>query len=132
MERAGPATYRRASRAARRQLDVMWAEPVGTGPRNAPRLEARYGRRRVLLVSGALRALWPIGLFFVMPGAAGVVLVIAVLTALWGVLAGATDVRVAIGVAGVLLLATPFLLPRRSGTQSPATGSARPFVGAAR
>ncbi|MFG3700591.1 hypothetical protein ACGF5C_22125 [Micromonospora sp. NPDC047620] len=57
---------------------------------------------------------------------------IAVLTALWGVLAGATDVRVAIGVAGVLLLATPYLLPRRSGTQSPATGPARPFVSAAR
>ncbi|MEV5767810.1 MFS transporter [Micromonospora sp. NPDC052213] len=147
------------------------------GAQLAPRLEARYGRRRVLLVSGVLRALWPIGLFFVMPGAAGVVLVIAVelglitcmglfnplfaterlervpadrvgrvlvawnitgtgaiavLTALWGVLAGATDVRVAIGVAGVLLLATPFLLPRRSATQSPATGPARPFASAAR
>lgn len=37
---------------------------------------------------------------------------IAVLTALWGVLAGVTGPRVAIAIAGVLLLGTPFLLPR--------------------
>ncbi|MEU8301573.1 MFS transporter [Micromonospora sp. NPDC048909] len=135
------------------------------GSRLAPRLAARYGRRRVLLVSGVLRALWPVGLFFVLPGTAGVVLVIAVelvlitcmgvfnplfaterlrrvpaarvgrvlvawnvtgtgaiavLTALWGVLAAATDVRIAIGLAGVLLLATPLLLPRGADTPSPA------------
>jgi MFS family permease len=36
---------------------------------------------------------------------------IAALTALWGVLAGAVGVRSAIGLAGVLLLATPLLLP---------------------
>ncbi|MFF8279901.1 MFS transporter [Streptomyces lateritius] len=127
------------------------------GAQAAPRLEARYGRRRVLITSGVLRALWPVGLFFVMPGYAGMVLVvvvelvlitcmgvfnplfaterlqrvpaervgrvlvawkvtstgaIAVLTALWGALAAATDARIAIGVAGVLLLATPLLLPR--------------------
>ncbi|MER7417272.1 MFS transporter [Micromonospora peucetia] len=133
------------------------------GAQLAPRLAARHGRRRVLLASGVLRALWPVGLFFVLPGTAGVVLVIAVelalitcmgvfnplfaterlervpadrvgrvlvawnvtgvgaiavLTALWGVLAAATDVRVAIGVAGVLLLATPLSLPR-TGPRTP-------------
>ena len=41
---------------------------------------------------------------------------IAVLTALWGVLAGVTSPRVAIAIAGVLLLATPFLLPRSKKT----------------
>lgn len=40
---------------------------------------------------------------------------IALLTALWGVLAALTDARTAIGVAGVLLLATPWLLPRGDG-----------------
>ena len=38
---------------------------------------------------------------------------IAVLTALWGVLASFTGPRVAIGAAGALLLATPLALPRR-------------------
>ena len=38
---------------------------------------------------------------------------IAVLTAVWGVLAAITSPRTAIAVAGVLLLATPVLLPRR-------------------
>jgi hypothetical protein len=38
---------------------------------------------------------------------------VAVMTALWGLLAGVTSVRVAIGAAGVLMLATPLLLPRR-------------------
>jgi MFS family permease len=37
---------------------------------------------------------------------------IAALTALWGVLAGLMGVRVAIGLAGVLMLATPLLLPK--------------------
>ncbi|MFZ3474704.1 MFS transporter [Streptomyces sp. 4.24] len=130
------------------------------GARLAPRLEARYGRRRVLTTSGVLRALWPVGLFFVVPGTAGMVLVVAVelvlitcigvfnplfaterlqrvpaervgrvlvawkitgsgataaLTALFGVLASVTGARAAIGVAGLLLLATPFLLPRGGG-----------------
>jgi MFS family permease len=39
---------------------------------------------------------------------------IAALTALWGVLAGLAGTRTAIGAAGVLLLATPLLLPRRA------------------
>ena len=37
---------------------------------------------------------------------------IAVLTALWGVLASLTGPRTAIAIAGVLILATPLLLPR--------------------
>ena len=37
---------------------------------------------------------------------------IAVLTALWGILAAVTSPRVGIGIAGALLLATPLLLPR--------------------
>jgi hypothetical protein len=35
------------------------------------------------------------------------------MTALWGVLAARTGPRTAIALAGVLLLATPLLLPRR-------------------
>jgi hypothetical protein len=38
---------------------------------------------------------------------------IAALTALWGLLATITSLRVAIAMAGLLLLATPLLLPRR-------------------
>ncbi|MGW3357002.1 MFS transporter [Streptomyces bungoensis] len=38
----------------------------------------------------------------------------ALLTALWGVLGGLLGPRTAIGLAGVLLLATPLLLPRRA------------------
>jgi MFS family permease len=42
---------------------------------------------------------------------------IAALTALWGLLAAAIGPRAAIGAAGVLMLATPFLLPRESPAQ---------------
>lgn len=38
---------------------------------------------------------------------------IAVLTALWGLLASITSPRTAIAIAGILILATPLLLPRR-------------------
>jgi MFS family permease len=41
---------------------------------------------------------------------------IAGLTALWGVLASLTSLRAAIATAGVLMLATPLLLPRRDRT----------------
>ncbi|MEV6875602.1 MFS transporter [Amycolatopsis sp. NPDC051128] len=41
---------------------------------------------------------------------------IAAMTALWGLIASVTGPRVAIGVAGVLVLVTPFLLPRRDRT----------------
>jgi MFS family permease len=43
---------------------------------------------------------------------------IAALTALWGLLAGITSPRTAIAIAGVLLLATPLLLPRRDPASS--------------
>ncbi|MFJ8943500.1 MFS transporter [Streptomyces sp. NPDC102395] len=48
------------------------------GSRLAPRLVARYGRRRVLLGTGVLRACWSLGLAFVGPGVAGLVLVMTV------------------------------------------------------
>jgi MFS family permease len=41
---------------------------------------------------------------------------IAALTAVWGLLASLTGPRVAIGIAGVLVLTTPLLLPRRDRT----------------
>jgi predicted MFS family arabinose efflux permease len=128
------------------------------GSRLAPRLVARLGQHRLMLIAGTLRACWSLGLAFVGAGAAGITLVIvlqlglvtcigvfnpvfatyrlnqtdahrvartlsawsvtsnatiAVLTALWGLLASATSLRTAIAIAGVLMLATPFLLPRR-------------------
>ncbi|MFK4105958.1 MFS transporter [Streptomyces sp. NPDC019531] len=129
------------------------------GSRIARPLVARYGRHRVLLVSGVLRACWPLGLAFIGPGTTGLVLVMVIelgvitscavfnpvfstyrlemtptdrvartltawsvtgklttagLTALWGLLAGPTGTRTAIALAGLLLLATPLLLPRRA------------------
>jgi MFS family permease len=128
------------------------------GARLARPLVARFGQHKVMLTAGALRACWSIGLAFIRPGVAGIVLVIAVqfglvtcagvfnpvlatyrlgqtetgriartlsawsvtssltiaaLTALWGLLAGITGPRTAIAIAGILLLATPLLLPRR-------------------
>jgi MFS family permease len=124
---------------------------------------ARFGQHKVMLIAGALRACWPLGLAFIQPGAIGIILVIAVqfglvtcigvfnpvfatyrleqtgmdrvartlsawsvtsnasiaaLTALWGLLAGITGPRIAIAIAGVLLLATPLLLPRRDPVSS--------------
>jgi MFS family permease len=43
----------------------------------------------------------------------------AALTAVWGVLASLTSPRIAIAVAGILLLATPLLLPRRDHAPEP-------------
>ncbi|CAM5273166.1 Multidrug efflux pump Tap OS=Streptomyces tendae OX=1932 GN=GUR47_03990 PE=3 SV=1 [Streptomyces tendae] len=43
----------------------------------------------------------------------------AALTAVWGLLAGLTGTRTAVALAGVLLLATPLLLPRRSRASAP-------------
>jgi MFS family permease len=48
------------------------------GARLSRPLVGRFGRNRVLLTSGALRACWSCGLAFVGPGAPGIVLVIAV------------------------------------------------------
>ena len=127
------------------------------GSRMARRLVARFGRHKVMLTAGALRACWPVGLAFIGPGPAGLVLVMAIelgliasvgvfnpvfatyrldqtpadrtartlsawsvtsnatvaaLTAVWGLLASLTSPRVALAIAGLLLLATPLLLPR--------------------
>jgi MFS family permease len=131
------------------------------GARLARRLAARFGRHRVMLSAGTLRACWSLGLAFIRPGAAGLALVIvvqlglvtcigvfnpvfatyrleqtptdrvartlsawsvtsnatvALMTALWGLLASLTSPRAAIAAAGLLMLATPLLLPRRDRT----------------
>ena len=133
------------------------------GSRLSRPLAQRFGRHRVMLGAGILRAVWPVGLAFIGPGVPGLVLVIvielglilcmgifmpllatyrleqlgsdrvaralsawtitqrattATLTALGGVLASLTTPRTAIAVAGVLLLATPLLLPRREHAES--------------
>ncbi|NEB80463.1 MFS transporter, partial [Streptomyces sp. SID14478] len=48
------------------------------GSRLARPLSARFGQRRVLWASGVARALWPVGLAFIGPGAAGLALVMVV------------------------------------------------------
>jgi MFS family permease len=48
------------------------------GSRLSRPLVNRLGRRRILLTAGTLRACWSLGLAFVVPGAAGLALVIAV------------------------------------------------------
>ncbi len=50
----------------------------------------------------------------------------AALTALWGVLASLTSPRTAIAAAGVLLLATPLLLPRREHVREQVPDAASP------
>ncbi|MEU3529253.1 MFS transporter [Streptomyces sp. NPDC038707] len=144
------------------QYGLAFAAPsVGglVGSRLARPLVARFGQHRVLVVSGALRALWPVGLVLVGPGTGGLLLVMgvelglifccgvfnpvhatyrlertapdraartlsawtvttksstALLTAVWGVLGGLLGPRTAIGLAGLLVLTTPLLLPRRT------------------
>ncbi|MFF5970093.1 MFS transporter [Streptomyces sp. NPDC012769] len=143
------------------QYGLAFAVPsVGglLGARLARPLVARFGQHQVLVAAGTLRAVWPVGLTFLGPGTAGLLLVIgvelglilccgifnpvhatyrlqrtapdrvartltawtvttraqtALLTAVWGVLAGLLGARTAIGLAGALLLMTPLLLPRR-------------------
>jgi MFS family permease len=135
------------------------------GSRLTHPLIGRFGQHRVLLAAGTLRACWSVGLTFIQPGAAGIVLVIAVqlglvtsigifnpvlatyrleqietariartlsawsvtsnvtialLTALWGLLASVIGPRAAIAAAGVLMLATPLLLPRHGDDRQPA------------
>ncbi len=46
------------------------------GSRLSPRLVARFGQRRVMLISGTLTVGWPIGLAFIPPGTGGLLLVI--------------------------------------------------------
>ncbi len=136
------------------------------GSRLAHRLVARIGQDKVMFTVGTLRACWSLGLAFIRPGAAGIVLVIvvqlglvtcmglfnpvlatyrlhqtetnrvartlsawsvtsnatiAVLTAVWGLLASVTSPRTAIAIAGLLLLVTPLLLPRRGAQVPPRT-----------
>src|SRR5947199_821856 len=128
------------------------------GARLARPLAARFGQHQVLLISGALRTCWLLGLPFVSPGLPGLLLVIVVqfglvlsigvfnplmatyrlertendrvartlsawsvtssasiaaMTAIWGLIAVFTGPRAAIAIAGVVILATPLLLPRR-------------------
>ncbi|WP_339135988.1 MFS transporter [Streptomyces sp. f51] len=144
------------------QYGLAFAAPsIGglLGSRLARPLVTRFGQHRVMVASGALRALWPIGLAFIGPGTGGLLLVMgvelglifccgvfnpvsstcrlertrndrvtrtltawavttkastALLTALWGVLGALLGPRTAIALAGVILLATPLLLPRRA------------------
>ncbi|MFE2721661.1 MFS transporter [Kitasatospora sp. NPDC059327] len=141
------------------QYGLAFAVPsVGglLGARLARPLVARFGQREVLVASGALRALWPVGLAFPGEGTGGLLLVMgvefglilccavfnpvsatyrlrrtatdrvartlsawavttkaatALLVLLWGVLGALLGPRAAVGLAGVLLLATPLLLP---------------------
>lgn len=63
------------------QYGLAFALPcVGglAGSRLASRLVAQFGRQRVMLTAGVLRACWSLGLAFIRPGTAGLVLVIAV------------------------------------------------------
>lgn len=127
------------------------------GARLVRPLVARFGRHRVLVVSGHIRVVWLVWLAFVPSGGTGLLVVIMVelglitsmgvfnplfatyrlehtppdrvamtlaawtitsratvagLTLLWGLLASVMGTRVAIALAGVLILATPLLLPR--------------------
>jgi MFS family permease len=127
------------------------------GARLSARLVRRYGRRRVMSVSGRLRSLFPLGLAFLHPGISGLLtllvvegllitcmgvfnpiyaterlrrtpedhaarvlsawsasgkLVQATLMVSWGGLATLTSPLAAITISGVLLLATPLLLPK--------------------
>ncbi|SDJ96296.1 MFS transporter [Nonomuraea jiangxiensis] len=129
------------------------------GARLSVRLVKRYGRHRVMAVSGWLRSLFPLGLAFVHPGITGLLTVIivegllitcmgifnpiyaterlrrtppdhaarvlsawsvssklvqATLMVIWGILATLTSPLAAITISGVLLLATPLLLPERT------------------
>ncbi|HEY7050391.1 MAG TPA: MFS transporter [Jatrophihabitantaceae bacterium] len=62
------------------QYGLAFAVPCAgglIGSRLAPRLAARYGNARVLLVFGRLRACWPLGLAMVRPGLAGLLIVMA-------------------------------------------------------
>ncbi|WP_158846574.1 MFS transporter [Saccharothrix deserti] len=63
------------------QYGLAFAAPcIGglIGSRLSRRLVARFGRHRIMLTAGTLRACWPVGLAFVHSGATGLVLVIVV------------------------------------------------------
>ncbi|MFG1781247.1 MFS transporter [Rhodococcus oryzae] len=135
------------------------------GARLSARLVARHGQHRVMIVSGWLRSIFPLGLAFTQPGIAGLLTVIvveglliicmgifnpinaterlqrtpadhtaqvltawsvtsklaqALLMVIWGILATVTSPLAAITMSGVLLLATPLLLPTRKDMPEPA------------
>ncbi|MEW2165311.1 MFS transporter [Streptomyces sp. NPDC007084] len=48
------------------------------GSRLARPLATRFGERRILLTAGTLRAIWPVGLAFIGPGTAGLLVVMGV------------------------------------------------------
>ncbi|MFF3767458.1 MFS transporter [Streptomyces sp. NPDC001922] len=134
------------------------------GARLSARLVTRYGRHRVMILSGWLRSFFPLGLAFVGPGLPGLLTVIivegllitcmgifnpihaterlqrtpadhtarilstwsaisrltqAALMMIWGILATLTSPLAAITMSGVLLLATPLLLPTRIHMSAP-------------
>lgn len=139
------------------------------GARLSTRLVARHGRHRVMVTSGWLRSIFPLGLALTQPGVGGLLTVIVVesllivcmgifnpisaterlqrtptdhaarvltawsvssklvqaaLVAAGGLLATVTSPLTAITVSGILLLATPLLLPGRTETREP-TGDSR-------
>ncbi len=62
------------------QYGLAFAAPCAgglIGSRLARRLVARFGQHKVMLTAGALRACWSLGLAFIRPGTAGLVIVIA-------------------------------------------------------
>ncbi|GAA2718222.1 MFS transporter [Actinocorallia aurantiaca] len=63
------------------QYGLAFAAPaIGglLGSRMARPLATRFGQHRILIVSGSLRAIWPVGLVFLGPGTGGLLLVIGV------------------------------------------------------
>ena len=161
------------------QYGLAFAAPsVGglLGSRLAPRLAGRFGRHRVMIAAGTLRAGWLVGLAFIRPGLGGLVLVMAVefglitccsvfnplyatyrleqsppdrvartlsawsvtskatiaaMTASGGALAAVTGPRAAIAIAGIVIVATPLLLPwhDRAALPEPALARAGQPVG---
>ena len=146
------------------------------GARLSAPLVTRYGRHRVMIVSGWLRSLFPLGLAFIQPGIPGLLTVIlvegllitcmgifnpiyatvrlertpadhaaqvlstwsvssklvqATLMAIWGILATLTSPLAAITMSGVLLLATPLLLPERTHLSDPELAASAEDVRAA-
>jgi len=140
------------------------------GSRLARPLAARFGQHRLMIVTGALRTCWLVGLALIRPGLPGLLLVMGVelglistagifnplyvtyrlehtptdrvartlsawsvstklataaLTAVWGIVAVATSLRIAIALAGLLALPAPLLLPRREPAPLPAAEPAR-------
>jgi hypothetical protein len=147
------------------------------GARLSSRLVARYGRRRVMIVSGWLRSIFPLGLALSRPGIPGLLTVIIVEGLLiacmgifnpisaterlqrvrtdqaaqvlsawsissklaqastmvaWGALATFTSPLAAITSSGILLLATPVLLPKPAHLPDHPHTATHPAVAAGR